>query len=533
MREILVENMRRIGLDAYEVGGCIRDELLGKEAKDIDFAVCGVSYDDLARMLHTEGVVEPNIVGGGRVVGIRVLGPSGDSEHFLAERESYRHLAERLRQQPGELQPIVKGDGRLVGCRLFARWAPQDGIEISLARTERSTATGRSNFKVETNADLTIIDDLSRRDFTVNAIARSVHTGEIIDPFDGTSDVASKVLRVLNDQSFSDDPSRILRGLVRVAKDGFRPDDRTREQMTLHADKLAAEPTEQIYLELDRLLAGNYAADALRIGAATGALQAALPELAPIVGFEQESRYHDLTCDEHTFRVVEEACQRGANQVVRWAALFHDVGKPATSWRGKDGHLHFYRNPDDPDSKSHEELGATITRAALNRMLQPSKEFREDVSRLVAEHMYGDDHKLRPLRARRFIQRVGRDHVDDLMLLRRCDRAGKGSGPLPADQDLELRAWEELVEEQRNQPLVIVDLAVSGYDVMSFGFKDREIGGLLRELLRVVTDDPELNTRERLLSIVARRAVKEGKLTEDDAATSRIDRLGVGKEEVQ
>jgi tRNA nucleotidyltransferase (CCA-adding enzyme) len=457
--------MRRLDLETFEVGGCIRDELLGKEAKDIDFAVCGVTHEQLGRALSREGNAVENVVG-----------------------------------------------GRVVGFRLFSEWAPPEGVEISLARVERSTSSGRANFEVELDPTLTIVDDLGRRDFTINAIARNIHTGELVDPFDGAADVASKTLRVIGEQSFAEDPSRILRGLVRIAKDGFVPDNYTLGQMVHYAQRLEVEPAEQIYFELDRMLSGPYAGEALRIGVKTGAIQVALPELVPIVGFEQESRYHDLTCDQHTFRVVEEACRAGASQVVRWAALFHDSGKPVMAWRGADGHLHFYANPDDPKSQNHETVGAAITRDAFNRLLQPPMDFRKDVIQLVAEHMYTDDRRHHPLRARRFIQRVGRDRVKDLLLLRRCDRTGKYEGPLDPDEDSSLRAWEELVESQLNQPLIITDLAINGHDAMAVGFKGVEIGALLKDVLRLVTDQPELNERGKLLSLIERRAIKEGKI---------------------
>lgn len=464
MREALIENMRRLNLDSYEVGGCIRDELLGKQAKDIDFAVCGVTYDDLVRVLEPEGIVTPNVVG-----------------------------------------------ERLVGCRLLADWTPREGVEISLARTERSTESGRANFDVSTDPRLGILDDLGRRDFTVNAIARSVRSGQLVDPFGGALDIAAMKLRVIGPDSFHDDPSRILRGLVRVAKDGFIPDSKTLRQMQVHAYKLAVEPAEQIYLELDRLLAGDKAAQALRIGRSAWALQVALPELAPIIGFVQESQYHDLSCDEHTFEVVDHACRYKASQVVRWAALFHDSGKPASAWRGKDGNLHFYRNSKDPNSRSHEEIGGEITRAAFNRLQQPPMEFRIRVIQLVEEHMFTDSVKIDPLRARRFIQRVGRDRVDDLLLLRRCDREAKGYGPIAPEQDAALTAWEDLVAQERNQPLMIKDLVVGGHDALALGFEGKEIGALLNDVLFNVTDNPELNTRESLLPMMERRAIKQGK----------------------
>ena len=194
--------------------------------------------------------------------------------------------------------------------------------------------------------------------------------------------------------------------------------------------------------------------------------------------------------------------------VVRWAALFHDVGKPASAWRGDDGKLHYYRNPADPNSRSHEEIGAEITRAAMNRLQQPPNDLRYDVIQLVAEHMYSDDRKQTPLRARRFIQRIGRDRVFDLLLLRRCDRVGKGYGPLSGDEDAHLIAWENLVDQERDRPLLIADLAVNGNDALALGFVGTQIGALLNDVLRLVVDNPELNSRERLLPIMERRAAK-------------------------
>lgn len=262
---------------------------------------------------------------------------------------------------------------------------------------------------------------------------------------------------------------------------------------------------------MERLLAAPGAADALRIARDTGVLTTVFPELADVVGFEQESRYHALTCDEHILHVLDAACRADAPLSVRWAALFHDAGKPASAHRGDDGHLHFYGHPDARDPRSHEHIGAELAVQALRRTRQAPEELIRRVSLLVSEHMYRDDAKVTPLRARKFVRRTGRDAVDELMLLRRCDRAGKtADGILAPEDEKHLTAWERMVEEAKGAPLLVKELAVNGHDAMQFGLEGRQIGETLEEILVQVVAEPEANERERLLVWLARRAVKAG-----------------------
>lgn len=230
----------RLDLDAYIVGGFVRDTLAGLPAKDIDLAVTGIGYEDLHRRLGSAGRIVPNVVGGGHAA-VRLTRPDGGvSVHEPRQGEDLADLAERLARD-GEVLPTVIGGGRLVGCRLRMPGIA-DGVEISLARTEKSLAPGRAHFETTVHPDLTIADDLGRRDFTVNAIAQNLRTGELVDPLGGAADLEAGILRVIGPESFAEDPSRILRGLVRIAKDGLRPDAVTLEQMRLHAPALLVEP---------------------------------------------------------------------------------------------------------------------------------------------------------------------------------------------------------------------------------------------------------------------------------------------------
>jgi tRNA nucleotidyltransferase/poly(A) polymerase len=572
--------------NAYEVGGGIRDELAGKgeQAKDVDIAVEGLTYDELAAVLEPHGFVDPNIVGGGKL-GLRLFRHGGPAEGELVKperKESYRVFYERL-SALGRVEPeVYDGEGRLVGCRLRAPWTPDDGVEISLARTERSTGVGRANFAVDVDPNFTILDDLSRRDFTVNAIARNLVTGELIDPFNGASDIANKVLRVVGTESFREDPSRIIRGLVRVAKDDLDPDAFTLDQMREHAPLLASEPVEQIWRDLEKLLAGRQAAKALRLARDVGALDHpnVLPELAPIIGFDQQSKFHSLTADEHTFHVLDHACAHDAPLHVRLAAVLHDAGKGVTAWMpvseqdlplleggrvtseyAETHNLHFYeakRSREDIHvacqrcrgvvriasdgartflagescehcgnrwfGTGHEIAGETIARECLDRMKQPGAHLPKQVALLVREHMFTDDVKPTELGARRFIQRVGRDNVEDLLLLRRCDRSSKDENGLRPEVDAQLTAWEQVVRSQMQQPLTPKELDVRGDDPARFGFKHQEVGEALRMVLEQVTVNPELNERSRGLRWLAKKAVRDGLLGEP-AAEALVEQI--------
>src|SRR5262245_45647035 len=193
MDRTIEDFVRSLGVDAYLVGGAVRDELLGLESKDADFVVLGVDFDGLRKLLEPHGRVEEFEVAGRRV-GARL----------------YPHDKELRRLAPA-------------------------GIEFAPPRAERSTGPGRHDFEIVADPSLSIEDDMARRDFTVNAIARRLETEELVDPFDGRADIDRRVLRTVGPGSFEEDPLRIVRGLRLVSQLGFEPDDQTLEQMKEHA----------------------------------------------------------------------------------------------------------------------------------------------------------------------------------------------------------------------------------------------------------------------------------------------------------
>ncbi len=466
MRQEIEDYVGSLGLDAYLVGGAVRDELLGLDSKDADFLVPGLDTEGLRRALEPHGHVEDLVVAG-RLVGVRL---------YPAER--------RIRT----LAPA--------------------GIEFAPPRAEVSTGPGRHDFEIVADPSLSVEDDMRRRDFTVNAMARRLATGELVDPLGGRGDLEQRILRTVSSQSFREDPLRIVRALRFVSQLGLEPDEPLLAQMREEAPSVRLVSGERVggglaadgMGELSKLLLGAEPARALRLARDTGVLVELLPEFERAVGFDQESRYHDLTVDEHTFAVVQAAADAGFSLLVRLAALFHDLGKPHVAWRGDDGRLHYYAKPGRAE-RGHDQVSAELARSALRRLRYPNA-LRDRVARIVRRHMFqvgkGD-----AVRARRFLARNGDELAFDLLDHKRADLLGKRGteGEPPPLEELErLAAFREVVRRERSSPHRLADLAVNGADLIELGYRPGpQLGRTLQDLLRDVVDDPSLNTRDELL----------------------------------
>jgi poly(A) polymerase len=223
-----------------------------------------------------------------------------------------------------------------------------------------------------------LVDDLARRDFTVNAMAIDVATNELIDPFDGQADLARAIVRAVGDPDlrFREDPLRLLRAARFVAQLGFLIDADTAAAMSRQASSLARISQERIYAELTRLLIGPFASHGLEALRTTGLLPEAMPEImlmareaGPSSGPHREKDLWD-----HTRRVVDRSPSRAT---VRWAALLHDAGKPMTRSIDENGQVHFF---------GHEHEGAILTKRLLGR-LKAEKWMQSHVQRLVELHL--------------------------------------------------------------------------------------------------------------------------------------------------
>jgi poly(A) polymerase/tRNA nucleotidyltransferase (CCA-adding enzyme) len=457
--------VRSLELGAYVVGGAVRDELLGLESKDADFLVPGVDIEGLRQALAPDGRADELTVAG-RPVGVRF----------------YPRDAALRERVPG-------------------------GIELAPPRREVSTGPGRHDFEIVVDPAATVEEDLARRDFTINAMARRLSDGELVDPYGGRADLEQRVLRTVSANSFAEDPLRLVRGLRFVSQLGLEVEPGTLAQMREEADAVSLVSGERLggglaadgMGELSKLLLGAEPARALRIARDTGVLVALLPEFEPAIGFDQESRFHDMTVDEHTFQVVQAAADAGAPLRVRLAALFHDLGKPVVAWRGQDGRLHYYAKPGQ-SSRSHEQVSAELAESALDRLRYPT-EVRKRVARIVRAHML-DPGRADPLRARRLLARHGSGVVFDLLDHKEADLRGKRRPGEPASEsDLErLARFRTVVEQEVTSPHRLRDLAIGGDDLLALGYPaGPELGRALTTLLDEVVHDPALNTREALL----------------------------------
>ena len=446
MQRRIEEWVRGLGLDAYLVGGAVRDELLGRDSKDADFLVPGVDTEGLRRALEPYGRVEDLVVAD-RLVGIRL------------------HPRDR------ELRALTPA-----------------GIEFAPPRVERSTGPGRQDFEIVADPGLSVADDMARRDFTINAIARRLEDGTIVDPFGGETDLRSRILRTVSPQSFREDPLRLVRGLRLVSQLDLDPTDETIAQMRENAEAVSLVSGERIggglaadgMGELSKLLLGARPAKALRLARDTGVLEAMIPEFAPAIGFVQPSARQDRTLDEHVFEVVQASADARDDLAVRLATLLHDLGKPI-----------------DADARGHAREGARIAGDVLNRLRYPTKLVRRVVA-IVREHPFRiRDLPADPLAARRFLRAHGDELAFDLAAHRRADLHGKRPDP---DAFAAVDRFAALLQEERNAPHRLRDLAIDGADLIEVGFAPGpKLGEALEQLLDEVVDDPSRNDRETLL----------------------------------
>jgi len=435
--EGLMEAIKSRGGKIYMVGGPVRDRFLGiSDFKDIDYLVCGVPIDDLKNILCRFGTI--NLV------------------------------------------------GQFFGVIKFKPFKSELTYDISLPRKEHSTGTGHRDFEVDFDHNIPIEDDLSRRDFTINAMAREFPAGALIDPNDGKTDLENRVLRMVSESSFTDDPLRMMRGVQFAARFNLSIEENTFKAMQQYADLVESVSTERIAEELNKLLErAEKPSVGFRLMKQTGLLKHILPELADTVDVSQPGGYHRWDVFEHSIRTVDAA---PLDLKVRLAALFHDIGKPATKQLVENGAT-FY---------GHDKLSREMTEKALKR-LRYSNEIIKHVCTLIDKHMFSENAGDKGVR--RLINRVGTDLIFDLISLRKADTIAQGMGQDTGSID-DFRCKVETELSGRNA-FGFKDLAVNGDDLKErFNLPEGPvIGEVLSYLLDCVLDEPEYNTKEKLLKL--------------------------------
>lgn len=429
------------GFEAWCVGGFVRDALLGRPACDIDIAT-NAHWTQVRKAFANNG--------------------------FPTRETGVKH---------GTLTALVE----------------DSAFEITTYRRDGAYSDGRHPQEVSFVAS--IEEDTSRRDFTVNALAYNPRFG-LLDAHGGMKDLREGVIRTVGnpEKRFREDALRILRACRFRSQLGFRIEEKSMLAMNETKSELRHISKERIAHELDRLLLGENARDALMD--TVDVLSFVLPELAAMKGFEQNTPYHIYDVLEHTAWTIHEA---PSQSLVRWAALLHDVGKPAAAFDGQDGRRHFY---------GHASVGAEIACAALER-LRMSASFKEKVVLLVRHH--DDIVEPTPRALKRLLGKLGGDTelFTAFCNLRRADCLAHA--PMHRDGAKQADELQRILEEILNaeEAFTVKQLAVSGRDVMDLGVaQGPAVGRILEDALEAVMDELVANERRQLLDFIRDRVPK-------------------------
>ena len=366
---IVGEAADALGIEAYVVGGYVRDLMLGRESKDVDFVAVGSGIDlaqEVARRLGRRTRVHVY-----RTYGTAQVKSAGLELEFVgARRESYRRDSRN---------PIV-----------------EDG---------------------------TLEDDLKRRDFTINAMAISVNSnsfGELVDMFDGQSDLQSRLIRTPLDPdiTFSDDPLRMLRAIRFATQLDFSLFPETFEAIRRNAGRIAIITRERIVTELNKIMSSAKPSIGWRLLSDTGLLALILPELAALKGVEVVKGLGHKDNFDHTMKVLDNVASKSDKLWLRWGALLHDIAKPVTK-RFEEGVGWTFHN--------HNYIGARMVERIFKKLKLPLDERMRYVAKIVELHMRPIalvEEEVTDSAIRRLIYEAG-DDIDDLMTLCKADITSK------------------------------------------------------------------------------------------------------------
>ena len=462
----IIAKLQGGGYDAHIVGGCVRDLLRGVKPKDWDVTTSAKPEEIL--QLFLESFYENKF--------LTVTTKTGSEDPTLAE------------------------------------------IEITTFRAEGKYTDKRHPDEVRFAK--TLEEDLSRRDFTVNAIALDSGKSDfrIIDPFNGQSDLKNKLIHAVGDpeKRFAEDALRMMRSVRFSAELGFAIEPKTQDAIRKLSGNLQFIAKERVRDELMKIMQTPRAREGIELLHELGILKHILPELEEGIGVE--NRPLIFTIWEHNLKALEYGAKKNFPVLVRLAAMLHDAGKPRTKGPKKNNEWTFY---------GHDVVGSKIAAGALARLRFPA-DVVEKIATLIRWHLfkYDPDEGITDSSIRRLIRHVGAQNMDDLVKLRICDRMGMGvPKALPYRlRHFQFRVEKILREEEMPTPKM---LKINGDDIMKIlqiqpGVK---IGHILEALLQEVIDDPMRNKREHL----EQRVKNLGNLSDEelikiaDSAESKIE----------
>ena len=428
----IITSLQNAGFEAYAVGGCVRDSILGREPGDWDITTSAMPEETKALF---EKTVDTGIEHGTVTV--------------LLEREGFEVTTYRI-------------DGKYEDSR-----HPK---EVTFTRSLK--------------------EDLLRRDFTINAMAYNEKNG-LVDIFGGLRDLKERKIGCVGDAKarFSEDALRILRGIRFAAQLGFSIDEETKAGMEKLAPTLKNISAERIQTELVKMLISRRP-ELIREAYELGITARFLPEFDRLMETAQETPHHMYTVGEHTIHAIGNV---RPDKVLRLTMLLHDMGKPAYKTVDEDGRAHF---------KKH-ALESEVIAGRILRRLKFDNDTIHKVTRLVRYHDYRMPSTAKDVR--RAMNKIGEDIFSYYMEVRRGDVLAQSmyqrEEKIQNLDEIE-RLYQEIIE--KGQCVSLKELSVTGRDLIEAGMAPgKEIGVKLNELLLLVIEEPELNTKEKLLEYLA------------------------------
>lgn len=431
------------GFEAFFVGGCVRDLLMGTKPKDFDITTNATPEQIIALFPKT---FYENTYG---TVGVVTCGE--------------------------DLGTVCSDESVKI-------------VEVTPYRLESTYSDNRHPDEVSWSSD--IMDDLKRRDFTCNAMAYNPITNELVDPFKGQDDIKDKIVRAVGDpaQRFNEDALRLMRAVRFVCQLDFDLDSVTRESLEHNAHLLNNISRERVRDEFVKLIMTDFPMRGISLMKETNLLGYVVPELLRGVGVEQ-NQAHMYDVWEHNLRTLQYAADKKWPLHIRLAAIFHDISKPETKRFSKEKNvITFY---------GHDVVGGRVTREIMERLKFP-KDLIEKVSMFVRWHMFFSDTEQITLSAvRRLITNVGKENIWDLIDLRVCDRVGTGR---PKEEPYRLRMYQSMVEQALKDPISLKMLKTDGKRIMEVTnmAPGPKVGYILHALFDEVLENPEKNTEDYL-----------------------------------
>ena len=429
--EYIINTLEEAEYEAYAVGGCVRDSLLNREPDDWDITTS-------ARPQQVKAVFPRTIDTG---------------------------------IQHGTVT-VMMG---------------KEGFEVTTYRIDGEYEDSRHPKEVIFTANL--IEDLKRRDFTINAFAYN-HRSGIVDAFDGMTDLKNGIIRCVGEarERFTEDALRMMRAVRFSAQLGYDIEEKTKEAITELAPNLKNISAERIQVELVKLLQSPHP-DYLRVAYELGMTKVILPEFDKAMETPQDNPHHMYNVGEHLLQTLLHV---RPDRSLRIAALLHDIAKPDTETKDSDGISHFH---------GHAEMGEEKAGAILRRL-----KFDNDTINKVKKYVKYHDYKIEatPRAVRRALNKIGKDYFAEVLELKQADMLAQSMYQRKEKEEnlTQVRAlYEEILRKE--ECVSLKDLALTGKDLMELGVpQGKQLGAILQKLLEDVLENPEHNTREYLSELV-------------------------------